>query len=234
MASSLAKKVCVKCPKGPGQVICGGCEQWFCLKHLNEHRQDLNQQMDALTLEHDQLRQHLTNQTHCPTHPLIERVDRWETKSIDRIKQVADDVRAQLRDLLPRQKRTILKSLADITKQLAENRESETYTELDLNKWMDQLKQLEEQTNKPLMLEIRNDEESMSLTHLPLIRLQTREAKKGKLAMCMEKCLMTYRLSLTTDLMIAPSVQFPRTSRIGRVGWRMVERWLVVMSTVMD
>ena len=179
MASCMTRKVCVKCSKGSGQVLCGGCEQWFCLKHLTEHRQELSQQMDALTLEHDQLQQHLIDDTFDYPCPLTTRVDRWELQSIERIKEVANKVRSQLRETLNQKKRTILQCFADITKELVDNREAETYTEPDLDKWMDQLKQLREQMNKPLVLTIRNDEDDTSSTHLPLIRLQIPEGKKG-------------------------------------------------------
>ena len=36
MTPTGGQKSGAKCSKSPGQVICGGCEQWFCVKHLLE------------------------------------------------------------------------------------------------------------------------------------------------------------------------------------------------------
>ena len=63
----------MKCLKGPGQVICDGCQQYFCLKHLPEHRQELSQRMDELTLEHDELQRNLTEESDDQPHPLFSR-----------------------------------------------------------------------------------------------------------------------------------------------------------------
>ena len=58
------------------------------MKHLPQHRQELSQWMDALTLEHDELHQILTDQTRQPGLSFLPRVDRWESRSIEKIKQV--------------------------------------------------------------------------------------------------------------------------------------------------
>lgn len=60
MASTVRKKSCAKCANDPGEVICEAFRQWLCMKHRLGHRQELSQQMDALTLENDQLHRHLT------------------------------------------------------------------------------------------------------------------------------------------------------------------------------
>lgn len=179
MASFMARKVCVKCSKGSGQVLCGGCEQWFCLKHLTEHRQELSQQMDALTLEHDQLHQNLDGETNDQQHPLIARIATWESKSIKQIKQVANDVRLTLRNSLNQVKRNIQESLSHITRELEESRQMETYTELDLSKWMDQLKELREQLEKPSTIKMKHDEDKESSTHISLIQLRILQQRKG-------------------------------------------------------
>lgn len=130
--ATMAKRSCVRCPKGPGQVICKGCQQHFCLKHLPEHRQELSQQMDALTLEHDQLQRNLTEESDDQPHPLFARIDHWELQSIERIKEVSDEVRSQLRESIARTKKNICDSLHRIAANLDENQRTETFTETDL------------------------------------------------------------------------------------------------------
>ena len=55
MASASLPNPCVKCSKGRAQILCSGCQQWLCFKHLNEHRQELSHEMDHLTQQHDEL-----------------------------------------------------------------------------------------------------------------------------------------------------------------------------------
>lgn len=170
MTSNIGKKACVKCPKGPGQVLCDGCELYFCVRHLLEHRQKLSRQMDALTLEHDQLSEDLIIELNDnQQHQLLTRVDRWESNSIERIRTVANDVRSQLKDLLIEAKRKIRLSFDDIAHELQQNRRLETHNEVDLAKWTNRLKQLREQLDKPSMIEIMNDQGSS--THIPFIQL---------------------------------------------------------------
>ena len=47
------KQPCVKCDKGGGIAMCSGCQQWFCIKHFNEHRQELAIEMDHVGEEHN-------------------------------------------------------------------------------------------------------------------------------------------------------------------------------------
>jgi len=60
-ASISGKKQCVKCNKAGGILICDGCQQTFCVKHVNEHRQELANQLDGIMQEHDLLQQSLAD-----------------------------------------------------------------------------------------------------------------------------------------------------------------------------
>ena len=178
MASS-AKTLqpCSKCPKNQGHVTCGGCEQWFCIKHLLEHRQELSHQLTEHILERDQLQANLTADGSARPHLLLTRVDRWEAKSIERIKRVAQQVRTELEGILSRSRRTIEELLRPITAELEENQRTDNYTELELTRWMRQLKELKEQLEKPPSVEMMDDEDDQPPTIIPLIQLQTRRVK---------------------------------------------------------
>ena len=180
MASATAKKLCIKCSKGLGQVICDGCQHYFCLKHLNEHRQELSQKLHDVTLEYDQLQQNILDKDSDRQHPLMNRINRWEMKSTEKIKQIANKVRQELRESLDRSKKNIKESLHIITDELRENQHMSTFTETDLTRWMSQLKELREKFDKPPMIEIKHDEDKESSTHIPLIQLQIIQQRKGK------------------------------------------------------
>ena len=136
--------------------------------------------MNALTLEHDQLQQNVTGNTYDQQHPLIVRVNRWESSCIEKIKEVANDVRFRLRNSLNQMKRYIQESLPEITRELEESRQAETYTEIELNKWMGQLNELREQVDKLPLVKLSDDEEEVSSTHIPLIQLRKLRRVKGK------------------------------------------------------
>lgn len=180
MMASSTEKHCIKCSKGLGQALCGGCDRWFCVKHLNEHRQELNQEMDHLTVEHDQLQQNLLHNDDDRHHSLLTRIDRWESKAIEKIKQVANNIRQELKDSMEQSKKSIEDSLRQITRELQENRQSEAFTEIHLIEWTSQLKALTEEFTKPSMIDIKHDEDEASSTHLPLIRLKMTKKNKGK------------------------------------------------------
>ena len=136
--------------------------------------------MDALTLEYDQLQQDVAEETHDQQHPLIARVNRWESNCIEKIKEVANDVRLRLNNSLHQAKRNIQESLPQINRELKESRSAETYAEPDLSKWADQLRDLREQLDRlPILQLIGDDEDEASSTHIPLIRLRILQRMRG-------------------------------------------------------
>jgi hypothetical protein len=182
MATSSAGRTCQLCSKHEGQVVCNGCQQSFCITHFREHRKKLFLVIDYLTDEHNQLQQDLldNDDDHQQQHPLMIRVDRWEKKSIEKIRQVAKDVREQLQISLNRSKKNIEKSLSDIAEEIRENRSTEAFTEIDLSNWMKQLKKLTKQLENPPLIKIKHDEDEALTTHLPFIQLKLIPKSKGK------------------------------------------------------
>ena len=129
--------------------------------------------MDDLTTEYDQLQHRLLANDNDRLHPLLFRVDRWKAEAIEKINQVAKEVREQLRDLLFQSKSHVQESLRPITHELQESRRMENYTEIDLTRWMAQLKELREQLDEPPTIELKNDQVTESSADIPLIKLST-------------------------------------------------------------
>lgn len=181
-ASADVHKSCVKCQKRQGQALCGGCEQWFCMKHLYAHRDELSQKMEDLIPKHDQIQENLIDETGgFDQHPLMLDVDRWEETSIQKIQQTATEIREQLRKSLGRTKRQIRESLRPITQELNENRETENYSETELQAWLNQLEVLKEELERPSWFELRHHEDESTLIHIPLLQLQVTKPNKGSL-----------------------------------------------------
>jgi hypothetical protein len=155
-ATDIQKKPCSKCNKGGGVFTCDGCEQSFCRKHSDGHRQELGVQMDNIGQEYDLLQRELNKKAE--EHSLLTRIDRWEQESVDKIHQVAKQARIDLRQLIDQNKNDLKTSMTQITHELQSSRESEDYTELDLNGWIDQLKKFRSELEKPLTPNIINDD----------------------------------------------------------------------------
>lgn len=157
------------------------------MKHLLEHRQELSQRMEAVTLERDQLHQNVTNKTPCHLFSLLTRVNRWESRSIEGIKRVANEVRLELEKTLDDVDKTIGGALRQISQELQEQRQTDRYTEIELNKWMRQLKELRKQLEKPTKIEMMYDQDEETSTRIPLIQLrivQRTQGRDGKLSEC--------------------------------------------------
>lgn len=164
MASCEIKNSCAKCDKGAGVTTCNGCEKSFCLKHIVEHRQDLALELDQLGQEHDRFRHDLLNDN--SIHPILNRIDQWENESVTKIQVVAEAARADFRQSIDRIKNDFKMSIEKITANIQACRESDEYTEIDLIKWKENLKNLqllfEKQTQMDL-IEDNNPTNSISM-----------------------------------------------------------------------
>jgi hypothetical protein len=161
---SVPKKPCSKCNKGAGVFTCDGCQQSFCRKHTDEHRQELSLQIDNIGQEHDVLQRDLNKELNL--HSLLSRIDKWERESINKIQDVAKLVRDDLKKLIDQNKTDLKTSLNQLTNELQSSRDSEDYTELDLKRWIDQLNVLRQELEKPLTLNISCDDDKQSVIRL--------------------------------------------------------------------
>jgi hypothetical protein len=187
MASALVKQPCIKCPKGAGITTCGGCQQWFCTRHFIEHRQELATQMDQIGQEHDLLQRDMIQEN--GEHPLLSRINDWEQTSIATIQEAAAQARIDLRKSINHTKNQVKTSLGQVTKQFESSRQSDDYTEMDLNKWIEQLAELRWMLETPSTIEIVDDDQTR-----PIIRrIQLKERQTTS------KCSIVRKLSATCD-----------------------------------
>ena len=78
MTSLKKRKPCAKCSIGKAVATCNGCQQTFCINHFSEHREELSNSMDIISIEHDSLRSDLFQENF--EHPLLSRIDNWERR----------------------------------------------------------------------------------------------------------------------------------------------------------
>jgi hypothetical protein len=142
--------LCAMCGQAMGNFTCSGCDQPFCTRHATEHRQILGREMDAVILNHDQLRQNLTEYGNKPlSHPLMKQIDDWEQESIDKIHQIATESRNQLQHVIVKWKDKITESLEPLTQELKRFHEDDTFVETDLGTWKAKLEKLKNELLEP-------------------------------------------------------------------------------------
>ena len=162
MASTTPKTPCLTCGKAIGLFKCEGCSQTFCTKHVVEHRQTLHHQLDEVIITHDLLQQTLSENQH-QNHPLINSVDEWEQKSIEKIQRIANDVRQQFVTVIHAHKGQriidsnsidfeisflpdkISEELNSLSKRIKKAREDDDFFETDLQTWTLTLEELKQE-----------------------------------------------------------------------------------------
>jgi DNA anti-recombination protein RmuC len=177
MASANVKQPCSKCDEGFGRNICGGCQQWFCKTHYNEHQEELGKEMNNVSQKHDELHSHLTMDNMDSENPLLVRINKWEQQSINRIRAVANEARTKLKQSFDQIKEETKASLSQVTNELKLSRTSEDYTEIELKLWMDQLESLKQQLENSTQLDLYGDtDDYMNASVIPLIELKAHQA----------------------------------------------------------
>ncbi|CAF1370543.1 unnamed protein product [Adineta steineri] len=171
MTTANVRQTCVKCPKGLGILTCGGCQQWFCTKHFIEHRQELATEIDHIGQENGLLQQDLAQEN--STQPALSRINHWEEESIKRVKAAAEEARMNLRKHLNYNKEQLKASLCQIMSNIQSSRESDDYTETELTKFTEQLKMLRSMINKPIAIDILDDNQTEST--IRLIKVKTNQ-----------------------------------------------------------
>jgi hypothetical protein len=174
MATTTTKKPCAKCSKGGGVTTCDGCQQSFCTKHFVEHRHELTQQMETITQDHDLFRRDISKEI--PKHSFLTRIDTWERESIIKIQTTAETARTDLRQLLDRTKIELKISVERMANELHTTQQSDDFTENDLKRWIEQLKELQKKLDSPATIFLANDDDLKS--SIRLIRVSDKQQQQ--------------------------------------------------------
>jgi hypothetical protein len=155
MATGMTSNQCSMCKKNEAKCTCTGCKQFFCVKHFNEHRQQLsiNFDRDVLTT-HDELLKQI-NQAKQPNNSsadLFSQIDRWEKTTIDKIHKTAEKIRHELTELLDSKTETLTKQFESLTTEVRRRREEDDFAEDNVKHLQQQINQLKiffEQLTRP-------------------------------------------------------------------------------------
>ena len=134
--------VCTTCGDVNGrQVTCIGCQQCFCWTHMTDHQDDIQKQMDNLTQNHKLLKHDWNNDSY--HDQLFQQIDQWEKESVIKIQVVADTARADLRLLIKQSTDHLQTSTNKISKEIDRSRQLNNYSEIDIDRWTEQLNNIQ-------------------------------------------------------------------------------------------
>jgi hypothetical protein len=117
------------CTKGAGTCLCGGCKAYFCRKHFNDHHAILLNELDGYVEECNILQDQI-NKTD-PHNIILLQIDEWQCAMIDKVKQVAEQARQQIK--VPSPKRAEFKTrFKEFSNKIGLLKETEDFVEDDL------------------------------------------------------------------------------------------------------
>ncbi|CAF0931466.1 unnamed protein product [Adineta steineri] len=158
MATANNKARCLVCNKEKNTYSCKGCSNEFCFPHLTEHRQRIETQLEAIINDHDQFQQTIIQQKQNPHNSsLIQQINQWETNSIHRIQQTAQQCRETAMKLTQKSINDVEKKFLELSKKLKEIREENEFNEIDLNSFQLKLTQITKEFFQPSNISIQQD-----------------------------------------------------------------------------
>ncbi|CAF1127343.1 unnamed protein product [Adineta steineri] len=158
------KTQCFTCHAEKITYSCKGCSKEFCLIHLTEHQQILNQELNHLINDYDQFKQKINEQKQNPqnlqTHSLLKQIDQWERNSIEIIQQKAQNCR----EIVIKSSQTFINDIKmkfnDLSEQIKQLHQENEFNEINLNYLRNQLTEITEEFNNPLKISIKEDSQS--------------------------------------------------------------------------
>ncbi|CAF1280501.1 unnamed protein product [Adineta steineri] len=161
MAVANNKTHCFTCNKEKITYPCRGCSKEFCLTHLTEHQQMLNEELNHIINDYDEFKQRINEQKQNPqNHSLIKQIDQWERKSIEIIQQKAQDCRENLVKSSQTYVNDIEKKFNDLCEQIKQIHAENEFNEINLNDLRNQLNKITEELNNSSNISIHQESQS--------------------------------------------------------------------------
>ncbi|CAF1136662.1 unnamed protein product, partial [Rotaria sordida] len=141
-----------------GSFKCNRSSQTYDQQDVDQHQRFLDEQLDWLTVDHDDLRQDLLERILTPKyHPSMTVIDTWEQESIACIRRTAVFARRALIDALDQHVFEISNKLNILTPKLREARDRiEPFDEDDIRKWASILQELKQMPLFPVIIDKEN------------------------------------------------------------------------------
>lgn len=153
MATVTFTSHCSNCEEKEDIYACKGCLKTFCYQHLPHHREEINQNFNQLQDNSNLLRETIIHQKNeINNRPSIQKINKWEKESIEKIKQTADKCRERIIEYTNEYIIDIEKSLNDISEQSKQIRKENKLNETLLIQLITKLEYLKKELYQPSKL----------------------------------------------------------------------------------
>ncbi|CAF0862143.1 unnamed protein product [Adineta steineri] len=161
MAMANNKTTCFTCNTEKITYSCEGCSKRFCLMHLIEHQQILNDELNHITNEYNEFKQTINEQKqNSQIDLLVKQIDQWETNSIEIIQQKAQECRKTAMEYLPTFFSDIEMKFNNLNEQIKEIHQENECNEINLNYLRNELIEITQELNNPPNISIKEDSQS--------------------------------------------------------------------------
>ncbi|CAF0831432.1 unnamed protein product [Adineta steineri] len=180
MAMANNKTQCFTCNKEKITFPCEGCSKRFCLLHLTEHQQILNEELHHIINDYDQFKQRIDEQKQNPqNHSLLKQINQWERDSIEKIQQKAQNRRENLIQFSQAFIDDIEKRFKDLSELVKQIHGEDEFNEINLNYLKNQLIEIKEELNNSSNISIQQDSQSF-INEISIIISKKPKFKKWK------------------------------------------------------
>ncbi|CAF1368059.1 unnamed protein product [Adineta steineri] len=174
------KTLCFKCNKEKITYSCEGCSKHFCLMHLTEHRQTLNNELQLITNEYNEFKQTINEQKQNPhNHSLMNQINQWEIKSIEKIQQKAQEYREILNKSSQTCTNDIEKKFNNLREEIKQYQQENEFNEINLNYLRTQLIEIGKELKNPSNVSIQPNPQPL-INDISIILSKTSKFNKWK------------------------------------------------------
>ncbi|CAF1653059.1 unnamed protein product [Rotaria magnacalcarata] len=146
MKTSEEPNRCSICDKTAAKCTCAGCKSYFCVKHFNEHRQQLSMKFDVdiknvqeeLLTQINQLDKPIT-----PSAELLSQIDQWESETIENVHERAVKLRYQLTELVNQDRNQLINQYKILTNEINTLKEDDDFAEDDIERLRTTINQIQ-------------------------------------------------------------------------------------------
>jgi chromosome segregation ATPase len=138
---------------------CTGCDEYFCCKDFKTHREGIFTKLDEIIEERNHLEVEVktVTQNNNQKNPLLDQIDKWRDDTIEKVKQVAAQVRQEAIQLFNSKRTKISTDFQSLSQELTDLKKSENYAEHDLTRLSQMINNFIEdlaQATKPAMIKL--------------------------------------------------------------------------------
>ncbi|UJR32418.1 hypothetical protein I4U23_019880 [Adineta vaga] len=144
--------------KRSGTCLCAGCKSYFCRRHFKEHHNGLLNELNIYIEERNSLQEQISriDLRDDSSKNVLLQIDEWQRTMIDKVMQVAEQARQQVKLLCPKRAELTLK-LAQFSNRIVHLKETEDLVEDDLKQLKETVQELKQELKlitEPMAVEL--------------------------------------------------------------------------------